>query len=91
MDVRVGLVVVQHQHAAMAGELSLRKLALRALVERKGPASGVAGGRGVDLARREQRTALQGTRGQFGSGLLHAQREGKEDRKPRPWVRARDS
>jgi hypothetical protein len=32
------------------------------LVVFRGPASGVAGGRGADLARREQRTALRGTK-----------------------------
>ena len=45
------------------GEVSVQRATLlQWLAVLRGPASGVAGGRSADLARREQRTALRGTK-----------------------------
>ncbi len=47
-----------------------------------GPASGMAGGRGVDLARREQRPALRGTKAS--SAAVSFTRSVKEQRTAHP-------
>ena len=64
--------------------------ALQAFTAFSGPAAGLAGDRGDDLAgvQRTTRSGVNGTPASSSSGLVHAQREGTQARDPRARERA---